>query len=55
MHEQDGGYGGLGLAVAIHWVVDGVGLEHLEQEVATLTQELTDLQQAFAQFKQQFE
>jgi uncharacterized protein YceH (UPF0502 family) len=30
-------------------------LEHLEQAVATLTQELTDLQQAFAKFKEQFE
>ncbi len=27
----------------------------LEQEVATLTQDLTALQQAFARFKQQFE
>jgi len=35
--------------------LDEERLAQLEQEVATLTQDLTALQQAFAQFKQQFE
>ncbi len=35
--------------------VDQERLAQLEQDVAALTQELTDLRQAFAQFKQQFE
>ena len=38
MHEEDGSYWGLSLAIAIHRVVDGVGLEDTEQVVLSETQ-----------------